>query len=83
MMNNLIFNLISLARTGGNPMTLIQQMAGRDPRAATGAKDGSGQDARPAPADGGEHGERTRNDRGGNRQKSWALNKHSPISSGS
>ena len=33
MMNNLIFNLISLARTGGNPMTLIQQMAGRDPRA--------------------------------------------------
>ena len=33
MMNNPIFNLISLARTGGNPMMLIQQMAGRDPRA--------------------------------------------------
>lgn len=33
MMNNPIFNLINLARTGGNPMTLIQQMAGRDPRA--------------------------------------------------
>lgn len=33
MTNNPIFNLISLARTGGNPMTLIQQMAGRDPRA--------------------------------------------------
>lgn len=33
MMNNPIFNLINLARTGGNPMTLMQQMAGRDPRA--------------------------------------------------
>lgn len=33
MTNNPIFNLINLARTGGNPMTLIQQMAGRDPRA--------------------------------------------------
>ena len=33
MTNNPIFNLISLARTGVNPMMLIQQMAGRDPRA--------------------------------------------------
>lgn len=33
MTNNPIFNLINLARTGGNPMTLMQQMAGRDPRA--------------------------------------------------
>lgn len=33
MMNNPLFNLLSLARTGGNPMTLIQQMAGRDLRA--------------------------------------------------
>ena len=32
-MNNPILNLISLARTGGNPMTLMQQMAGRDPLA--------------------------------------------------
>lgn len=32
-MNNPLFNLLSLARTGGNPMTLIQQMAGRDLRA--------------------------------------------------
>lgn len=32
-MNNPIFNLINLARTGGNPMTLMQQMAGRNPRA--------------------------------------------------
>ena len=33
MTNNPIFNLISLARTGANPMMLMQQMAGRDPRA--------------------------------------------------
>ncbi|MBS6860293.1 MAG: hypothetical protein KH202_05100 [Clostridiales bacterium] len=33
MTNNPIFNLINLARTGGNPMTLMQQMAGRNPRA--------------------------------------------------
>ena len=33
MMNNQLFNLIRLARAGGNPMMLIQQMAGRDPRA--------------------------------------------------
>ena len=33
MTNNPIFNLISLARTGGNPIMLMQQMAGRDPRA--------------------------------------------------
>ena len=33
MTNNPIFNLISLARTGVNPMMLIQQIAGRDPRA--------------------------------------------------
>lgn len=33
MTNNPIFNLINLARAGGNPMTLMQQMAGRDPRA--------------------------------------------------
>lgn len=33
MTNNPLFNLISLARTGGNPIMLIQQMAGRDPRA--------------------------------------------------
>lgn len=33
MTNNPIFNLISLARTGGNPIMLIQQMAWRDPRA--------------------------------------------------
>lgn len=33
MMNNPIFNLINIARTSGNPMMLIQQMAGRDPRA--------------------------------------------------
>ena len=33
MTNNPIFNFISLARTGGNPIMLMQQMAGRDPRA--------------------------------------------------
>lgn len=33
MTNNPIFNLISLARTGGNTIMLMQQMAGRDPRA--------------------------------------------------
>ena len=33
MTNNPIFNLMNLARTGGNPMTLMQQMAGRNPRA--------------------------------------------------
>ena len=33
MTNNPIFKWISLARTVGNPMMLMQQMAGRDPRA--------------------------------------------------
>lgn len=33
MMNNPLMGLINLARNGGNPMMLMQQMAGRDPRA--------------------------------------------------
>lgn len=32
MMNNPVIGLINLARSGGNPMTLIQQMAGRNQR---------------------------------------------------
>lgn len=33
MMNNPLMGLINLARNGGNPMMLMQQMARRDPRA--------------------------------------------------
>lgn len=32
MMNNLMMGLVNLARNGGNPMALIQQMAGRNPQ---------------------------------------------------
>lgn len=32
MMNNPMIGLINLARSGGNPMALMQQMAGRNPR---------------------------------------------------
>lgn len=32
MMNNPMIGLINLARSGGNPMTLIQQLAGRNPQ---------------------------------------------------
>lgn len=32
MMNNPMIGLINLARSGGNPMALMQQIAGRNPR---------------------------------------------------
>lgn len=34
MMNNLLMMLMGLMRSGGNPMALLQQMAGRDPQVA-------------------------------------------------
>ncbi len=32
MMNNPVMGLINLARSGGNPMALMQQMVGQNPR---------------------------------------------------
>lgn len=32
MMNNPLMGLVSLARNGGNPMMLMQQMAGQNPQ---------------------------------------------------
>ena len=32
MMNNPLMGLVKLARNGGNPMMLMQQMAGRNPQ---------------------------------------------------
>lgn len=34
MMNNNLMGLVQMMRNGGNPMVMIQQMAGRDPRMA-------------------------------------------------
>lgn len=34
MQNNHIMQMMNIARSGGNPMQLIQQMAGRNPQAA-------------------------------------------------
>lgn len=34
MQNNPIMQMMNIARSGGNPMHLIQQMAGRNPQAA-------------------------------------------------
>ena len=32
VMNNPVLQMMNVMRSGGNPMTLIQQMAGQDPR---------------------------------------------------
>lgn len=37
-MNNPMIQLISMARQGGNPMQMIQQMAGQNPQAAQAMK---------------------------------------------
>ena len=37
-MNNTLKQLISMTRQGGNPMTMIQQMAGQNPQAAQAMK---------------------------------------------
>lgn len=34
MMNNPVMMLLNMARSGGNPMQLLQQLAGRNPQAA-------------------------------------------------
>lgn len=34
MMNNSVMQLMNMVRNGGNPMQLLQQMAGRNPQAA-------------------------------------------------